>query len=219
MRIRLVSVALIGLSMATLACSVPAWASECPVLSALTSASAGTPQAVPFCDSVPGDFIGAIYVADPDLAMELGCPVQFNGFPSVGPFDVQTSFEPFENGWMLWVSMYAPPGEELRQTIFVLLPDGSYQAFDDHFDPSVDPFSGGETPPTGLFEPILGFGKLWRENAEVRELLGWATAPEAGAPGQVQPFEHGVMIHSQAAGGAYILFYRSGTWDFRPLTF
>jgi len=46
----------------------------------------------------------------------------------------------------------------------------------------------GETPPTGLFEPVSGFGMLWRDEfvtdpyyfRDVRARLGWALAPEEG---------------------------------------
>jgi len=30
----------------------------------------------------------------------------------------------------------------------------------------------------GLFQPVRGFGKVWREDADLRARLGWATAPE-----------------------------------------
>jgi hypothetical protein len=44
----------------------------------------------------------------------------------------------------------------------------------------------GEDPPTGLYEPVSGFGLIWRgevawpEVGDVRERLGWATEPEFG---------------------------------------
>ena len=30
-------------------------------------------------------------------------------------------------------------------------------------------------PPEGYYEPVRGFGKVWREERGVREHLGWAT--------------------------------------------
>ena len=36
------------------------------------------------------------------------------------------------------------------------------------------------TPPAGLLQPDRGFGKLWREVPEVRDMLGWAVTPEFG---------------------------------------
>ncbi len=44
----------------------------------------------------------------------------------------------------------------------------------------------GEDPPPGLYEPVSGFGLIWRGEVEwpevgnVRERLGWATEPEFG---------------------------------------
>ena len=35
-------------------------------------------------------------------------------------------------------------------------------------------------PPEGLYQPERGFGKLWRENPEVRDAIGWALEPELG---------------------------------------
>ena len=35
-------------------------------------------------------------------------------------------------------------------------------------------------PPEGLFQPVRGFGKLWRENPEVKAALGWALDTELG---------------------------------------
>jgi hypothetical protein len=50
-----------------------------------------------------------------------------------------------------------------------------------------DTFEEGEveidpelTPPADTIQPRRGFGKLWRENAEIREAIGWATGQEYG---------------------------------------
>jgi len=37
-----------------------------------------------------------------------------------------------------------------------------------------------ETPPAGMFSPILGFGKVWGHFSQVRQGLGWATDWEKG---------------------------------------
>ncbi|GAB4200474.1 MAG: hypothetical protein OHK0022_21570 [Roseiflexaceae bacterium] len=44
------------------------------------------------------------------------------------------------------------------------------------------------TPPPGLLAPKRGFGKLWRENPDLREMLGWATAPERADKATIQEF-------------------------------
>ncbi|MFN2189329.1 MAG: hypothetical protein ACK2T3_11230, partial [Candidatus Promineifilaceae bacterium] len=32
----------------------------------------------------------------------------------------------------------------------------------------------------GMYQPVRGFGKLWREHPEVQERLGWALSRELG---------------------------------------
>ncbi len=90
------------------------------------------------------------------------------------------AFEPFEHGLMVWIS-------EGGHT-YVLLDDGSpFKPYREVVDPSASPLPGPDpslTPPPGLYQPALGFGKFWRGLAPgsdwVRQSLGWATAPESG---------------------------------------
>ncbi len=83
--------------------------------------------------------------------------------------------QPFEHGFMLWL--------EPSQTIYVFFDDyggHSYRSYIDTFkegDPESDP---SLVPPAGLLQPIRGFGLVWRTYPEVRDNLGWATAPESG---------------------------------------
>jgi uncharacterized protein with LGFP repeats len=60
---------------------------------------------------------------------------------------------------------------------------------------------------------VRGFGKVWREGTgvKVRERLGWATAPEKGAPGAYQQFEKGEMFWSGAVNKIWVLY---GTVNF-----
>lgn len=84
--------------------------------------------------------------------------------------------QPFEHGRMIWLEDVGV----LARVILVLYDDGQFAMFDDTWtegDPESDP---AFVPPAGLLQPIRGFGKLWRENAGVRDKLGWATAGEQG---------------------------------------
>ena len=94
------------------------------------------------------------------------------------PFEAEVGWaaqQPFEHGFMLWL--------EPSQLIYVFFDNyggQSYRSYDDTFaegDPETDP---NIVPPAGLLQPERGFGKVWRDNAEVRDNLGWATAPETG---------------------------------------
>jgi hypothetical protein len=82
--------------------------------------------------------------------------------------------QPFEHGVMVWVK------EQDRIYVF----------FDDPTSPKwniyTDDWSDGDPiddptiiPPAGLYQPVRGFGLIWREEPDVRRRLGWAVKPEA----------------------------------------
>ncbi|HUS15827.1 MAG TPA: hypothetical protein VM536_12515, partial [Chloroflexia bacterium] len=75
-----------------------------------------------------------------------------------------------------------------------------------------DPTGPFSTPIAGLYEPIRGFGKLWREQADVRSRLGWGLDPETGVSGVVtQEFEHGTMLLLEPTAARVL--YANGAWD------
>jgi hypothetical protein len=86
----------------------------------------------------------------------------------------------FERGTMLWRSD--------SRKIYVFYGDGSFQIFDDTWDPSQPPDTG-EAAPDGLLLPGQGFGKVWNEQAGVRDRLGWATAIEASMNGTFETYD------------------------------
>jgi len=165
------------------------------------------------CCTLPEGVFRDIWQDDPLRQAELSCPV--SGHPRVLPaaWEVQTSFQPFEHGAMIWSDHAGWYGVRL---IFVLHPDGTYQQFFDSYDPDVDPVSGGESPPAGLVEPILGFGKVWRQEPGVREALGWATAPESPGAGRFQIFLGGDMIWLSQRQAVYTLLDETYTVVDRP---
>ncbi|MBC8164017.1 MAG: hypothetical protein H7Z42_22635 [Roseiflexaceae bacterium] len=112
-------------------------------------------------------------------------------FPLV---NVPIATQQFERGQLVWTS--GPNGGP--GAIFIIFFDNkrnrlTFQSFAGTWKEG-DANSGGETPPAGLVEPIRGFGKLWRENAFVRNTLGWATAREVGSTGHYQYFRGGGMM-------------------------
>jgi hypothetical protein len=114
---------------------------------------------------------------------------------------VETVYQPFEHGAMVWsnqIGWFAQP------VIYVLYNDGTFQRFEDTFDRATDPVEGEEAPPQGFYEPILGFGKVWREQSGVREALGWATEEEIPGAGRFQTFLGGAMIWLSQRGETYV---------------
>jgi hypothetical protein len=104
--------------------------------------------------------------------------------PETAPQRSAAAAQVFEHGFMVWVEasdtfyvFYEPdPGEQPTMEMLI----GPAQ-----LKPGASPDNRvGETPPPGLYEPVSGFGLLWRDELEglsgVRQRLGWALAPEFG---------------------------------------
>ena len=143
----------------------------------------------------------------------LGCPTDEQAA-------VQGEELHFEHGHML-----SRPDAEL---IYVFLGRGQAQgwgAYVDTFqpsDPESDPSAIVPTPAPGeplLVQPTGRFGKLWRENALLREKLGWAVAsrPEAerqlvsNFTGAAQDFERGVLFWN--GNVCFVLRTDDMSWD------
>jgi hypothetical protein len=92
--------------------------------------------------------------------------------PASDPVVSAAAEQPFEHGVMIWL--------EESDSIIVFHDDGRWQRYEDTWteaEPESDPTI---VAPDGRFQPIRGFGKLWRQQPEVRELLGWALGVELG---------------------------------------
>ena len=154
------------------------------------------------CARVPVRGFGRVWAANRGVQAGLGCPAEYPPFNT--EMVIQTAYQPFENGAMLWVSRTTWTQERL---IYVLFNDGTFQVFDDTWVEG-QPVNSGLTPPAGRYEPVRGFGKVWREGtgARVRERLGWATEPERGGPGAYQRFGRGEMYWSGAVDKIWVLY-------------
>jgi len=159
------------------------------------------------CPTMPPGVFGAIFESDPALQQDLGCPLT----PALS--SANSAYQPFQNGLMIWVSTL---GAQPQPAIYALHHNGAYQRFGDTWVEGVDPHSGGMSAPEGMQEPVRGFGKVWRDNASVRDTLGWALAGEAGGSAQVLMFERGEMVSLSQTGQTYILISGApGRWTAR----
>jgi hypothetical protein len=139
---------------------------------------------------------GALYTTNDDVRARLGRPVA----PATQAAGATLAFE---HGRMIWrgdqrriyVLCGAPPAGQL---VTNRLP-----YFDDTWTVGQDP-GGGPAPTSGLFLPTRGFGKVWRENQNVQQCLGYASAAaEAGYPMTVQDFERGVLLTADTPEGHF----------------
>jgi hypothetical protein len=128
----------------------------------------------PQCHRVPIRGFGKVWADHSDVRSWLGCTYEAERALTVAQ-------QYFQHGQMIdIIGNYDYYGSSFKQ-IFVLFDDGTTQAFADNFvDGSAEP---NIQAPAGLYAPVRGFGKVWREGtgARVRERLGWATAPETVA--------------------------------------
>lgn len=85
------------------------------------------------------------------------------------PLADQGVYQQFENGYMMWVRR--------TDAIYVLYNDAvtpRWEVYRDYFVEGM-PQEFNETPPEFRWEPVRGFGLLWRNNNAVRTRIGWAT--------------------------------------------
>ncbi len=127
------------------------------------------------------------------------------------------AYQRFEGGQMIWF------GPEDR--IYVLYDDGQIPKVDVVSDPWAEGMPESDpdiVPPDGLYQPVRGFGAVWRGEGGtwgVRERLGWALAPESAIPTSLQcnsaPKYN--TCYLQGAGGAILRLdpERSG-WGVMP---
>jgi hypothetical protein len=139
---------------------------------------------------------GILYRNNLDVRVRLGLP---NSAESTE----QGVIQPFERGIMIYRAS--------DKTITVISRDagaslslGNWLGFKDTWAEGQEP-GGGSAPVPGLFFPQRGFGKVWRDNPQVQQLLGYAlTNNESVKPLVYQGFAGGIMIDvQQAPGGDY----------------
>jgi hypothetical protein len=129
---------------------------------AAADAATATPPAVTATAGTPADFPTAMPTANP--------------LPTALVSQIQLAEQHFENGWMFWLQ----PTDE----IWVLIDaedsstNGTWMVFEDEFEEGDVEDDPELTPPADLLQPVRGFGKLWRDNQEIRDALGWGVSPE-----------------------------------------
>ena len=97
-------------------------------------------------------------------------------FPTPVKGAIYVAEQRFEGGWMFWLQ---PNGQ-----IWLLSVDESgnniWSVYNDDFVDGEAESDPQIVPPENRHQPVRGFGKLWRENLEVRQEVGWALEIEVG---------------------------------------
>ena len=171
---------------------------------------AGKPATLQCNMAITDPRFSKVWSENASVQRQLGCMAGYAGFSTL------VVYQPFQNGVMLDVIITdqgSPRGGGSKQTkdIFVLYNDGTAQRYTDTYvDGTPLP---PVTAPAGLLVPQGGFGKLWRENAQVSQKIGYATAPEAGenAPNSSSLFlyfEKGRMVRQ--GNQVFVLYAANG---------
>jgi len=142
-------------------------------------------------------------------------------FPTPTTAQINVAEQVFEGGRMLWIQ----PTQQIWVLVVTETGRGTWTVYQDTFEEGEPESDPSIVAPVGLLQPMRGFGKLWRDNPEVREALGWATTPEFG---YVSPYEYhpgGEMVDGDYVPGPgyHVLFslygeqFRfnetDGTWE------
>jgi hypothetical protein len=173
-----------------------------PGLPTATAVPTATPipptptPALPACSITPILGFGSVWTTYPTVRNKLGCPVE-------GENSRWTAEQTFVHGYMYWRSDLL--------LIYALYDDGTWQSFADTWQEGQLEWDPNITAPSGLYQPKRGFGRVWREQAGVRDRIGWATTVERGLGADYQAYQGGMMIWSDLQG--VFVLYNDGTWS------
>lgn len=148
------------------------------------------------CAITPVLGFGRVWSTQRNVSSRLGCP-------TATEVSIWAAEQLFQGGYMFW--------RDDTDTIYVIYNNGTWQSFADTWAPGEPESDPAVVPPSGLFQPRRGFGKVWRNNPAVRSTLGWALREERGFHGAAQSFNGGTMLWSNVRG-IHVL-YNDGRWE------
>jgi hypothetical protein len=130
-----------------------------------------------------------------EFSNALGCPQEVYT-------DRSAAIQNMENGIMIWMNY-----SEDNQKIYTVPNWGAPREYNDTWTPDTQP--PDVDPPSNLFTPQRGFGKVWNDDPMVRNELGWAIEKtERPETATVQTFEDGFLIWMKGSDVVYAL----GPW-------
>ena len=150
--------------------------------------------------------------------------------PDGPPQSTQAAEQIFEGGRMIWLEHAAPirqwdwgTGGQDDFIILALYSPGvawpQKQTFVDAWSPNELDSDPDIVPPSGKFQPIRGFGKVWRTHSDVRQKLGWALNQETSFDAVYQLvsdfYGHSACLYLSVADGHVVsLCNHDGSWGF-----
>ncbi len=155
------------------------------------------------------------------LLIPLRCPEAWffepapESCPSGPPQLSMQAEQTFEGGRMVWVGAL--------DRIYVVFEDSiapEWAQYPDNFEEGDPERDDGLVPPPGFFQPIRGFGLVWRTNERVQDRLGWATTPEVSFEGMFQADSTELSLATlylrMRDGGILVLEALDNEWQILP---
>jgi hypothetical protein len=135
---------------------------------------------------MPVNGFGKVWSEHSNIRDRVGCPIEHEGALQVA------AAEQFQGGYMFWrgdtktiyIFYWGSPNDTV----------GAWQQFPDTWNDGDPEPTPEQAAPTGLYIPVRGFGKLWRENSSVHQALGYAIEPEQAITGAWQAYQHGFAL-------------------------
>lgn len=134
---------------------------------------------------------------DLPLAEILGCPRT----PAV---TTPAAWQPFEKGLMLW--------QADKNLIYVIEGNNWLPPVGDRWREGDDPYDPSIIAPSGYYQPVRGFGLVWRQQPDVRTALGWGLSDEIGFTAIIQEFTSGQVWHDPERA-RFMILYNSGAYE------
>lgn len=123
--------------------------------------------------------------------------------PAQFPTPVQTELaaaeQVFEHGRMFWI--------RFNRQVWVMVAseddpyNGDWYCYSDTFQEGEAESDPSLVPPADMIQPIRGFGKVWREHPDLKEMLGWAITPEFELNSTYEYLAGGVVDNGQYVPG------------------
>src|SRR5262249_19785915 len=127
--------------------------------------------------------------------------------PMAAPTHDLAAIQQFEHGTMIWIRE--------QKLIFVVYSSPAkprWQQFTDTYTDQPESDSS-LSPPSGLFQPVRGFGLVWRNARGVRDRLGWDTAQEVSYQAALQVDGTGNRYISSVDNQVYELLSDYSNWQ------
>lgn len=147
------------------------------------------------CSIQPQLGFGNVWYRNPSVSQKLGCPAA----PEQGFSGAQ---EAFHSGFVI--------AADTTGAIYVMYNNGTWQQFHNTWTSSDPVYNPGLIPPAGWCQPEYGIGKVWRNEDNVSQRLGWARSPAQSVTGSLQQYQGGLMLWTSSTG-VWVL-YNDGTY-------